>query len=123
MRNKLGITKSTKRYLVINAPGNFLYKIGELPEGVEFIGFDDNGAEIAFAFLTRKSEVEELLPLLKYKIKKDGIIWVGYPKPDSGIDANINKKFVQQKASQNGLKENAYLQYDKRWEMLRYHLD
>ncbi len=120
MKNKLGISKDTKRFLVINAPGNFLYKVSDLPEGTEFIGFEDNGAEIAFAFLTRKSELEELLPLLKYKIKKDGVIWVGYPKPDSGIDTNINKKFVQQKAQQNDLNEVYTLHYDKRWELLKY---
>ncbi len=120
MKNKLGITKNTRRFLVINAPGNFLYKVPDLSEEVEFIGFDDNGADIAFAFLTRKSEVEELLPLLKYKIKKDGTIWVGYPKPDSGIDTNLQKRFVQQKAQQNGLNEVHTLSYDKRWELLKY---
>ena len=97
MKERLGITKDTERFLIINPPGNFLYKVGDLDESVKFLGFDDNAIDFCFSFLTNRNELEELFPILKYKIKKTGIIWIAFPKDDSELRPIFLKtSFVKQ---------------------------
>ena len=118
--DKLGITKETKRFLIINPPGNFLYKLGELHDDVQFLGFEDNSMDFSFSFLTTRNELEELFPLLKYKIKKSGIIWIAWPKEDADMETNLVEDFVRQTGIQAGLNDVRLLSYDRRWLAVKF---
>ncbi len=120
LKSKLGITPKMTRFLIINPPSNFLSRFGPVGPEVQFIGFDESGADMAIVFLIRKSELTELLPLLKYKVKRSGYIWIGYPNPNSQIDSNIDLEFIQKVAQYHDLSEIGQATYDSRWNLVKF---
>jgi hypothetical protein len=66
------------RVMVINAPEGFLDRLTPLPEGATFV--EQGPADWVMAFMRSKAEVDALAPQSIEAVKRDGYLWLCYPK-------------------------------------------
>ena len=111
--------REKQRLLIINPPSNYLTLMGNLPSDIQLLGFDDQGMDLVHAFFYWKKDLEHLLPLLKYKIKKSGSIWISWPEKASRNDADLTLDNVRKIALDNELEEIRNLAFNSSWNGLR----
>jgi hypothetical protein len=75
---------SRQEIVVVDAPESFQPELAQLPvltihRHVESVA----EAEFWLVFVTRKSEVERLAPLVARRAKGDAVVWFAYPKGTS----------------------------------------
>lgn len=114
VQKKLGI-RDKQRLLVINPPSNYLQLTGTLPRDVSLNSFDDQGMDLVHAFFYWKKELEHLLPLLKYKIKKTGGIWISWPLEASRNDSDMTQKIVEKAGMDNNLHVSRNISLSTQW--------
>ncbi|MFZ0339530.1 MAG: hypothetical protein WAL45_15950 [Terracidiphilus sp.] len=75
---------SRQEIVVLEAPEGFKRELAQLPV-ITIHNHLESVAEASFwlAFVTRKSEVERLAPLIAKRAKRDAIVWFAYPKSKS----------------------------------------
>lgn len=119
IQKKLGI-REKQRLLVINPPSNYLQLTGPLPRDVSLNSFDDQGMDMVHAFFYWKKELEHLLPLLKYKIKKSGGVWVSWPLKASRNDSDMAEKVVEKVGADNGLHISRKISMSAQWGAIKF---
>lgn len=119
VQKKLGI-REKQRLLVINPPSNYLQITGTLPRDVSLNSFDDQGMDLVHAFFYWKKELEHLLPLLKYKIKKSGGVWISWPLQASRNDSDMSQKVVEKVGADNGLHVSRNISLSSQWGAIRF---
>lgn len=118
-QKKLGI-RENQRLLVINPPSNYLNITGNLPRDVSLNSFDDQGMDMVHAFFYWKKELEHLLPLLKYKIKKTGSVWISWPLNASRNDSDMSEKVIEKVGTDNGLHVARNVTFSSQWGALKF---
>jgi hypothetical protein len=75
---------SRQEIVVLHAPDSFQPELAKLPV-ITIHRHLESVAEVEFwlAFVTRRSEVEWLAPLIAHRAKGDAIVWFAYPKGTS----------------------------------------
>jgi hypothetical protein len=75
---------SRQEMVVLEAPESFKPELAKLPV-ITIHHYLESVAEAGFwlAFVTRKSEVEKLAPLIAKRAKGDAVVWFAYPKGTS----------------------------------------
>lgn len=112
--------RERQRLLVINPPSTYLNVLGPLPRDISMNSFDDQGMDMVHAFFYWKKELEHLMPLLKYKIKKSGGIWISWPMQASSNDSDMNEKVVKKIAHDNGLEEMRSIAFTSQWGAIKF---
>jgi hypothetical protein len=106
--------------LVINPPSNYLTIMGTLPKDVTLNSFDDQGMDVVHAFFYWKKELDHLLPLLKYKIKKTGSVWISWPTSASKNDTDMSEAVVEKIGRDNGLFIARNMAFSGQWGALKF---
>ena len=119
IQKKLGI-REKQRMLVINPPSNYLNVLGQMPRDITMNSFDEQGIDLVHAFFYWKKELEHLIPLLKYKIKKSGGIWISWPMQASRNDSDMNEKIVRKIGQDNGLEESRNIAFTSQWGAIKF---
>ena len=96
LAKKLGI-KEGAVVLLVNKPSNYFDLFSDLPANLNIVKSAREG-EIDFIHLFAKSreEMEDRIQHLKPMIKKDGIIWVSWPKGASRIDSDLKRDYIRE---------------------------
>ena len=120
LAKKLGI-KSGFDIKVFAAPSYYLELFDDWPEGVSQIS--NPGTEsLDFIHLFVKDSialemlVREAMPLLK----KNGSMWVSWPKGSSGIKTDINRESVRDYLLKTGLVDIKVAAVDDQWSALKF---
>ena len=79
--------KEGMRLAVANAPKGF--SLGALPAGVTQEKSLTRELDAVFLFATSQKELKTLWPKALASVKRDGAVWVAYPKKGSGIDTDL----------------------------------
>ena len=112
------LLKPGMRAMVINAPAGYLDRITPLPEGVTLV--DQGPADWVQVFLSDKAEVDALAPRGIEAVKREGVLWLCYPKGGvkAGTDINRDKGWdVVIRAGWGGVTQVAI---DEQWSALRF---
>jgi hypothetical protein len=98
---KLGIKEGFK-IKIVNEPNHYSELLGVLPHSVKR---NSTGKDFDFIHLFVKgvAEYEKRLIKLKNEIKKDGMIWVSWPKKSSKVETDMNETIVRDTALAIGL--------------------
>ena len=73
---KLGLRPGLKT-LLVHQPDHYFKLLGEEPEQFEIVPRDSNEkVDFAHLFATKYEELNNLVPILKSKITKEGILWI-----------------------------------------------
>lgn len=113
---KLGIKEGFK-ILVVNRPDHYFDLFDNLPEVKD--GSEDETVDFIHFFTKEREELEEQLSVLKERVKRDGMIWVSWPKRASKIPTTVDENLVRSAALQIGLVDVKVCAVDEIWSGLK----
>ena len=118
LAKKLGI-KVASRIFLCGAPKNYLKLVAPLPEGVLFVPKIDAETDIAHIFTSRKAELAEVLRATLTKLRRNGIVWVSWPKKTSKLQSDVTEDAVRAIALPLGLVDIKVCAVDNVWSGLK----
>ena len=93
---KLGIKESFNCHL-FQSPKNYFELLEETPQETEWDDdFSNSPYDFIHVFLTRRKSLEEGWYTWKSGLKKDGSLWVSWPKGSSKLDTDLNGNGVRE---------------------------
>jgi hypothetical protein len=118
LAKKLGIKSGLDERLV-GAPDNYFSLFYDMPDGVNF-NDDPNIPQDFIHFFVKEEEVLlEILPLLKDRLKPNGMIWVSWPKKSSKVVTDITEDTIRSFALEIGLVDIKVCAVDEVWSGLK----
>ncbi len=72
------------------------------------------------AFFTSASEVESVVPRILAELPSDGLLWVAYPKGETGKDAGISRDTGWSPLESAGWRPVRQVAIDAQWSALRF---
>ncbi|MBI2127073.1 MAG: hypothetical protein HYU02_07165 [Thaumarchaeota archaeon] len=114
--------KEGRKVLFVNAPKNYVAKLGELPRNVTVLKEPNEPADIIQVFVANNKEMEEQLPKLKKVLNPGGMLWVTYHKGTSKVKTDINRDSIYKYALSIGLQGVATIAIDEDCAALRLKL-
>ena len=120
LAKKLGM-KSGCKVLFINRPVHYFDLFEDFPSDIEVL-IGGKGEELDFIhlFVTSKEEFEDRYHHVKPLLKKDGLLWVSWPKGKSKIETDLNRDFIREFILHNGLVDVKVCSIDDDWSALKF---
>ncbi|MCQ6957905.1 YdeI/OmpD-associated family protein [Mucilaginibacter aquariorum] len=114
------LIKPGQRWLVMNAPEDYLATLEPIPDDVT-IKFDISGSiDGVQVFVKNSGELAQALDQLKPVLTDDTIFWIVYPRKNSGIDSDLSMMNSWPEAEQHGLRPVAAVAINNIWSSLRF---
>ena len=120
LARKLGL-KSGMTYLLINEPDHYLELFADFP--AELIPLKTPAPatlDFCHLFVTQLTELETLLPPIKPLLKKNGLIWISWPKGKSKIPTDVNREIIREVGLASGLVDVKVCAVDADWSALKF---
>lgn len=95
LARKLGIKRGFS-VLLRNTPKHYFSLFEDWPEEVlllEKIGTEQ--IDFIQLFCTRMAELEKMLPVHQAALKKNGLLWISWPKGTSTIENDLNRDYIR----------------------------
>ncbi len=112
--------KPGSKWLLFNAPANYLPLIEPLPDGVQ-ISYDAageyNGIQL---FIKNSTDLTTSLQIVRPLLKPDTIFWITYPKKSSGIQTDLEMMKSWDELSALGLRVVTSISVNDTWTALRF---
>lgn len=104
---------------VINEPKDYENLLDRIPAGVKFLRA---GKQLDFVhlFATKETELRRLFIKAVKLIKKEGMIWVSWPKGSSKIEKDLNENIVRKIGLAAGLVDIKVCAVDEDWSGLKF---
>jgi hypothetical protein len=118
LARKLGI-KNLFRFKVINGPAYYYSLFTDFPDDAKEISRSKSKVDMIHYFTMNKGYLVKDIRKLKSSIKKEGMIWVSWPKKSSGIVTDINEDAIREIAVKNGLVDIKVCKIDDIWAGLK----
>jgi len=117
---KLGIGEGDE-VAVIGAPDQFEDLLGELPDVASFHSSlaDDARYDVIVAFMTRRAELEDELPVLRSRMAPACGLWIAFPKQASKVPTDMSDHVIREIALPTGLVDNKICAIDQTWTAVR----
>lgn len=116
---KLGI-KPNYSCLILHEPQHYLDLLFELPENTEFTDKANGTFDFIHAFYRKVDDLTTEWPQLKMCLKKDGSLWVSWPKGSSKMETDMNANDVRRIGLQCGLVDVKVCAVDNDWSGLKF---
>ncbi|AMR33348.1 hypothetical protein A0256_18935 [Mucilaginibacter sp. PAMC 26640] len=118
MAKKLGI-KQGFIIRLINKPDYYFDLFTDLPADLTAADEIAVGVDFVHFFTKSQSDLIKTLPVLKGQIKKNGIIWVSWPKKASKVATDVRDDIIRNYALQLGLVDIKVCAVDEVWSGLK----
>ncbi|MEO0424561.1 MAG: DUF3052 family protein [Pseudomonadota bacterium] len=102
-----------------NAPEDYADLLAPIPEGVQFSARFRQEIDLWHLFTRQRRELERLLPKAMEQIRRDGMIWVSWPKRASGVATDVTEDVVREVALPMGLVDVKVCAVDATWSGLK----
>jgi hypothetical protein len=117
---KLGI-KDGYHCLIVHDPPHYLGLLGEIPATTEFTDNPKAGPfDFIHVFVTDAKQLKIGWPVWKAALKKDGMLWLSWPKQTSSIPTGLNGNLVRQFGLDGGLVDTKVCAVDHDWSGLKF---
>ncbi|MEM8765382.1 MAG: DUF3052 domain-containing protein [Bacteroidota bacterium] len=120
LARKLGI-KEGFHIVLHNAPGHYFELFSDLPENLEQL---ENpavaSADFVHAFLTSYKALQEQSGFFKSILKRNGMLWVSWPKGSSKIQTDLKRDMIREHLLQAGLVDIKVAAVDENWSGLKF---
>ncbi|WP_421897169.1 DUF3052 domain-containing protein [Marinoscillum sp.] len=117
---KLGIKPGNRCYLY-QVPEHYFDLLFNIPENTEFDDGKVNGPyDFIHAFVSFRSDLESIWPTLKAALKKEGMIWISWPKGSSKLPKDINENDIRAHGLHHGLVDVKVCAVDHDWSGLKF---
>ncbi|HLQ27136.1 MAG TPA: DUF3052 family protein [Acidiferrobacterales bacterium] len=118
LAKKLGI-KDGSKIVLVNPPKNYLQLLAPVPDGVKLLPRVTNGTDLVHIFSTSKKELRSRLRVFLKKLKRDGMIWVSWPKKAAKVPTDITEDTIREVALPLGLVDIKVCAVDDTWSGLK----
>ena len=118
LAKKLGI-KAASRIFLSGPPTNYLELVAPLPEGTVFVPKVDGQTDIVHVFTFRKVDLKKALRALATSLKKDGAVWVSWPKKTSKVQTDVTEDSIRDIALPLGFVDVKVCAVDDVWSGLK----
>ena len=118
LAKKLGIKQDSKMVLV-NPPKNYLELLAPIPDGVKLLPRVTTDTDLVHIFSTNKEELRSRLRDFLNKLKRDGMIWVSWPKKAAKVPTDITEDTIREIALPLGLVDIKVCAVDHTWSGLK----
>lgn len=115
---KLGY-KSGFRARINGAPEHYRDMLTPLPEGVLFSARFSRDVDLCHFFTTSSRGLRAALPTLMQVIRRDGMIWVSWPKKASKLATDVTEDTIRSVALPLGLVDVKVCAVDETWSGLK----
>jgi hypothetical protein len=115
---KLGIKEGT-RVMALNAPGDYLELVGQLPHAAVLTQRQDFKVDLVHIFVTERAAMAKLLQLLRKKLRADVPVWVSWPKQASKLASDITENTIREVALPLGFVDVKVCAVDAVWSGLK----
>jgi hypothetical protein len=113
------LIKPGQTWLVLNSPESYLATLEPLPDGVKLL-FDVIGPVDGMQlFVKNNHELAETLTQVKAILKPETVVWITYPKKNSGIETDLEMMGSWDVLKQYGLRPVASAAINDVWTALR----
>lgn len=103
--------------LVVNEPSNYWNWLSPLPE----IKVSTKASvDFAHVFVVDQKTFEKQFIATKKKLKKDGMLWISWPKKSSGMETDLNENVIRDFGLKNGLVDVKVCAVDDTWSGLKF---
>lgn len=99
---KLGV-KSGFTIMTVAAPDDYEELLGDLPADVVIKAKSSKDADMVHVFATAHKDLAKQLPKLMKTIRKDGMIWVSWPKKSAKVETDLTEDVIRNIALAIGL--------------------
>ena len=116
LAKKLGI-KEGFTIQVYNSPKNYLSFFHEFPNDVVISNSvtEKESADFIHIFATKEKELSQAFTQAKPSLKKNGSLWISWPKKSSKIETEIDKFYVMNYGVNSGLVDVKVVAVDDDW--------
>lgn len=120
LARKLGLKPAT-RCLLRNAPEHYADLFADWPADVEVLTrADDESVDFIHLFATDQEALREQFAALKPLLRKDGMLWVSWPKGSSSLHTNLKREPVREIGLNAGLVDVKVCAVDADWSALKF---
>ena len=112
--------KPNTRWLLHNAPANYLESLEPLPDDVEIVHHTTGSFNGIQLFVTTSLELADELKAIVPSLKNDTIFWIIYPKKNSGITTDLEMMSSWDAPAQYGIRPVASAAVNEVWTALRF---
>ena len=114
LSKKLGI-KSGFRVWVLGAPKPYDQFFDGMPDGLKFTDPPKEDVEFIHIFVSTHTALNSQLKRVKPHLKKNGTLWISWPKKSSAIPSDIGKFDVMKAGQAIGLVDVKVAAIDEDW--------
>jgi hypothetical protein len=118
LAKKLGI-KPGCRLWARNAPTDYKKLLVPLPQDVTITARAGKDLDLIHLFTKSRRELAAGLPVMMKSIRKDGAIWVSWPKKTSKVEADVTEDVIRDVALPLGLVDVKVCAVDETWSGLK----
>lgn len=109
-----------QRALILNAPVGYMEELGPLPDDIEFADSAEGECDFVHLFVKDSAEMERLGPVAVEAVKRDGLLWVSYPKRSSKVKTDLSRDKGWDILAQAGLRPVTQISVNEVWSALRW---
>lgn len=118
LARKLGYRAGT-RAKPIGAPAGYERSLAPLPDDVVLSSRLRGDVDLWHLFTRSRAELESRLPRALAEIRRDGMIWVSWPKRASGVRTDVTEDTIREVALPLGLVDVKVCAVDEVWSGLK----
>jgi hypothetical protein len=119
LQKKLGI-KPGANVLIQNEPDEYFDWISPLPIDVSIKKSSAKELDFIHAFVKDQKEFKKLFLSNKKVLKKDGMMWISWPKKSSGVTTDLDENFIRDFGLQHGLVDVKVCAVNEIWSGLKF---
>lgn len=119
LQKKLGLKSGTSVFIQ-NAPPHYFDWISPLPADVLVKRTAVKELDFIHTFVKDQKEFKKLFVANKKNLKKDGMMWISWPKKSSGVTTDLDENFIRDFGLQAGLVDVKVCAVDETWSGLKF---
>lgn len=120
LSKKLGI-KDGFSILLINEPSYYFKLFADFPEKINILKNPEaESADFVHLFCTFFNELTVLASSCKHSLKKNGLLWVSWPKGSSNIQTDLKRDPIREHLLSIGLVDVKVAAIDEDWSGLKF---
>ena len=117
--DKLGI-KAGYRVAFVNEPSDYGALLGSLPQDAKALGTSARNLDLIHIFAKDTAQLIAALPRAKARIKRNGTLWISWPKMTSTFHGDLDENAVRELGLSTGLVDVKVAAIDDDWSGLKF---
>ena len=115
---KLGITEGVSLFF-INTPDDYMKLLGKLPIKIKMLKTMVKNIDFIHFFVLTKKDLNKNFPRLKKNLKKDGMLWISWPK-GNGLPTDLKENIIRDIGVKHGLVDVKVIAINHTWSGLKF---